>query len=63
MKITIAPSEDQATQSFPYYSVTVESHDDDSFTTEQAVSMFHLCMLSFGFDKDQAAKAMQDFKL
>jgi hypothetical protein len=63
MKITISPSETQDAQTYPYYSVSIESPCDDSFTTTRAVEMFYQAMLAFGHDSECAIRAMNEFTL
>jgi len=61
MKITISPSQDQSIEKFPYFSVTIE-HPEDEITTERLVKMFYSAMVGWGFDKELASKALQNFK-
>lgn len=63
MKITISPTEDQGCETFPHFAVSVEFPHDDSFTAEQAVSMFFQCLLAFGITKEAILKEFDDFKL
>jgi Holliday junction resolvasome RuvABC DNA-binding subunit len=62
MKITISPSEDQSAEKFPYYSISVEYPPDDCFTAPVAAAMFFQALLSLGFDRETAQKALNDFQ-
>ena len=61
MKITIAPSEDQSCQKFPYYSVAIEFPHDDMMTAERMAAMFYQALLGCGYGPEEAKKAMNEF--
>jgi len=63
MKLTISPSEDQATQVHPYYAVSVEYPCDDTATAKQLVEMFYQAMCGMGYEPNTAIKTIQDFTL
>lgn len=61
MKVTISPSEDQAAEKFPYYTVSIELPIDDSCTVEQAVEMTFMALAAWGFDKEIITKTFHEF--
>jgi len=61
MKITISPSEDQSTEKYPYFSVSVEHPSDDSCTAEVLVAMFFQCLLATGISAEIAQKTLNEY--
>jgi len=61
MKITITPSEDQTSQKYKHYSVSIE-HPHDDIDCQIAIQLAVNALIAWGFQRDTIMEAMEKYE-
>jgi hypothetical protein len=61
MRVTITPSEDQISQKYKHYSVTIE-HPCDDVNCQIAIELVVNALIAWGFPHDTIMDAMEEYK-